>query len=315
MRAWIPVLLGLPLLAAAQPEPDWRFVPPQTSLIAGVDVRNLLESPLVRNLLAQLASKNPFGPALLAATAMGQVPTRVILAMQDSAGDPQGLLLIQGSMDERALASGMTPGTARADVQVRRLDGNTLLAGPRLSVDAALRRLQMPASGAANPLIAQARTLATQHDVWFAGSVPKSVPGAATDVLPAGMPPVAALAAAVRDISLGIRLRDQVRVDFEFNAANPEAAEGMLGMIRQSSGQLPVGTGFEASAQGARLHMSVAVPSSVVEQALMQRLSGDAAPAGNGTAVAPVPQRSNKIMIYGLEDGPKEVGAPKASHP
>jgi hypothetical protein len=295
-------------MTVAAGEPDWRFADPTAMLIGGINIERLARSELIRGTLEQIRQRLPESQATLDKT-LGPRPdiSHVSFSLRQNGQDPDVLVLINGSMDEAAVAKAL-----QSKLQVRRIDLNAVLLGNGPSLDAAVRRLSRPALPLQAPLFQQGKALAAAHDSWMAGSMPS-------------VAQTAMLQAVVRGFSLGLDLRQDVRMELNVNFANAQLAQDIVQRVRASKADLPPGASLDIHATGSAARFLFAMDGAHVQQAVADAMAGglnaqlgslfgapDFAQAGAAPAAtpkpAPIPAPARKsVVIYGLDDGPREV--------
>jgi hypothetical protein len=207
---------------------------------------------------------------------------------------------------------------------VRAVGSHTVLIGDGASFTAALRRM----SGAA----ASPRGLDDElagSDIWISGDANLMNQTAARRTVGAAPPVLQSL----RAFSLGLNLGASPELSLVLRAANADAAGKMMAMLDQLQAQLKtspqaaiVQNALDIRREGTRLRIHFVVPAEVMQMAQAQvasgalsaqmqpllRLMGLGSTAGTpATAVdpqtPPPPANGGKIMIYGLDGGPREV--------
>jgi hypothetical protein len=276
-------------------ELDWRLVPPQSDLLIGLNVNDLLQSDLARTLIRQGSAKLGVTQAeqdkLLAS--LGDISQAVISVHQNDF-----LVVLMGHVDD------FPENNQTGRMQSVKVSPDTVILGSNQTLHWSLFRLKFPLSP--SPQIKEAQLLARTYQIWAWGKPAAfSAFGQRMSASPA-----------VNKISFGISLRDQFRMDMVLQAASPLAAKRML----------------ETSAKGAPHDLTGAVEGSAVHYTLLldraatlDRFAGlmsdsvaeQVAPllaaarqmsASKASAVRPAP---GKVVIDGLDDGPREVSLPK----
>jgi hypothetical protein len=297
-----------PLLAFAQTvDQDWRFAQPGATLVGGLRVAGLLQSSILNQAIEQSTAKDPMMATMVGMmrTALGNVSDIKVSVLDIGAGkDPEVLTLITGHMDEAA-ATAFSQGKAT----VHRVDANTLLLGEGRSLADAIQRLSEPAPALQNRAVERGRALA-DYDLWIAGSLP-------------AMPMTAALGDMLHGLALGISMRDDLRLEVSLDTASVEMAEELIRQARKAQREQPEvkDIALVTDVDGSTARFRVTVDKSVIAQAIAQR-GGDVAPIFGAlpTAAGPKfptvePKLKEKdkepvrktIMIYGLDDGPREI--------
>src|SRR5258708_3986405 len=135
--------------------------------------------------------------------------------------------------------------------------------------------------------------------------------------------------AARRGISLGVYLRDHLRMEASLDAPSPDVAERMLAAYQQAEAKRPAPQGRQGwvTVEGAELRYVEIVELSrmkdltVLDASTAQMLGPQTAPRSQAltglgsaqvSAAAPSPKPAQKggvIVIQGLDGGPKEIPA------
>ena len=328
----LTALLLAPLtpLAGAQPA-DWRFADPGAQLIGGVEVHALLNSPLVKAALDQVAAKMGNAAPMMQMT-LGtlsgvsqvyfSVTTRHANAGQQQ--EPETIMMIRGTLDD-AVARAFLQGAGAAarsqppqpNMEMSRVDANTILVASPALLSAAVRRIQRPSPAQPAPLLARARTLSEGNDFWIGGSLPD-------------IPAVALIAGGIKGLALGLSLQNDLRLQLAVDMPTAETAQQMAAQVRKSMDETRQNKNspdmkVETKVEGTTLRIAASMDGAQVLQVLTERLK-DGLPApgallGGGPTKSvstpsqpPAPQRPRSVKIYGLDDGPKEVPFPTANH-
>lgn len=289
------------------PAQDWRFAHPGATLVGGFRVKATLDSPLVNALIAQATAKNPSaGPMVqMMKAALGGV-TEVRFSVRDmgKGKDPDVLALVSGVLNDAA-ANALMQGKSKTSVH--RIDANTLLVGEGESLAGAVDRMSKPAVGLQARALTRSKDLST-NDLWIAGALP---------ALPMTLP----LLDSLRGIALGISAQADLRMEIALETASPKIAEDMVSSARRSQAQQPgLGAALQSEVDGSTARFRFVMEGNQVIQAVQQAIENQAAPSaftgllGQPTPVfqsnEPVksgPPKRDTIVIYGLEDGPREI--------
>jgi hypothetical protein len=200
------------------------------------------------------------------------------------------------------------------------LDGGTLLLGDEKSVLAALDRRgrALPSSA----LLARAQSLASTHDFWAIADAPlsKFQPASASPGNPLASPLASQIASQIKGIETGLSLRDGFQ--FELNLATDSEATATQ-MSQLVSGQIQMAMLAQATrpeeaemvrklqigAEGNRVHVNIALTADEFRQ--LQAAQAARAAAAVRTPQPPArpakPATPGKIIIYGLDGGPREI--------
>jgi hypothetical protein len=307
IAAFIVFSLTIPAAFAQAPTQDWRFAHPGATLVGGFRVKAMLDSPLVNSLIAQATVKNPSaGPMLgLMKAALGGV-TEVRFSVRDmgKGKDPDVLALVTGALDDAAVNALMQ---GKTKTGVHRIDANTLLVGEGQSVDDAMDRLGKPAVGLQARALTHIKDLAN-NDLWISGALP-------------AMPMTIPVLDSLRGISLGISAQADLRIEIALETPSPKIAEDMVIAARRSQAQQPgLGAALQTEVDGSTARFRFVMEGNQVLQAVQQAMESQSAPSALSGFLgqSPVVFKSNEppksdtpkrdtIVIYGLEDGPREI--------
>jgi hypothetical protein len=323
---------------------DWRFAHPKPDLLLSINLGNIARAPFLRQSLEQSfnmtsdADRAKMDSILKMVGSVDRVQISLAAAPPKEAG-PDYLILITGNLDPLVRLM-LTQQSKDKTVVYREIASNALLFGKTAAVDLAAQRM----SGATAPFIADELS---SSDLWVAGDTRllKSASGMSTSPLPPGLDAIKrfALGLNFRDpvqlnANLSMLNEDEARKMLAMYqlltaqaADSPESAE----LVRAT----------KASVQGAEVHFRFSASVSMLQGQMKKSgiaagaVSADAragalatlmgrfgmgqagggasaapsvATAASPTVVAPVaPKTPGKIMIYGLDDGPREVGSPR----
>lgn len=283
--------------------PDWRFADPIATMIGGIDLESLAQSKIVRGAVAQLLANVPGSQSALDNFSIASGVRRALFSLRDGAAEPSVLVLLSGQLDEKDLARALD-----GKLQVRRVDLENVLVGTGPELEAAVARMGRPAVASVVPAVYESKTLVDGHDIWIAGRIPR-------------MPQTASVASAIHGFALGLSLRKDLRLDASVDTANVQMAQEIVEKARASQKEIPEGTSLDVTAQGNVVQMRFAMDGEKLSEALTKAMPtpgfsemfsslGLSPAAQKGTAsqkpVAPAPARKSAV-IYGLEDGPREV--------
>jgi hypothetical protein len=225
----------------------------------------------------------------------------------------------------------------------REIAPNAILFGKATAVDLAARRM----SGTTAPFIADDLS---SSDLWLAGDTGllRSAAGSSLLAGGAGSAGLPAGLNTLKRFALGLNFRDPVQLNMNLSMLNEDEARKMLAMYQllvaqaaDSPESAELVRAAKVNVQGAEVHFRFSASVSMLQGQMKKSgigagaVSADARAgalaalmsgfgmgiAGRGAASAPsvvpvvapavVPQTPGKIMIYGLDDGPREVGSPK----
>jgi len=274
-------------------ELDWRLLQDGADMFIGLNMAGLAESELARTLIGQWAGK-------LGATeeeqknlmaALGDIPQAVISIQRKEI-----VAVLTGHVDsfpERASIGGL---------QYMRVSADTVALGTPNALKWAIWRLNFAPNF--NASMREAQQLAATNDFWVWGR-PQ-----AFAAFGQGMNPNTP----VSKIKMGVSFKDQFRMDLFLETATPAAAAKVL-----EASQKGAPRGLKAAVEGNAVHMTLVME----RDTALQRFAGlmtdpmgkQFAPllaaARQIAARQPASARSapGKIVIDGLDDGPREIPA------
>lgn len=279
---------------------DWRFAHPSPTLVGGVRLEALLESPVVNSLLAESGKSDPNVELVTAMlkTALGGVTEIRFSVLDKGNSEMDAIVMVTGKLDE-ALVGALSQGKAGS----RRIDANTVLLGNGPSLDEAVQRLSEPPALLRNRALLRGSSL-TGHDLWAAGALPEA-------------PMTDALNLNLRGLALGMSLTNDVAIELALEAASAVMAQDLVTKAREAEATQPqLGATLEAFVEDTTARFRVKVPAEKVAQAIREGMvaqaAGAAAPAKADSSMAPPPApppppKRKTIIIEGLESGPKEI--------
>jgi hypothetical protein len=313
---------------------DWRFAHPDADMKMSINLQALLNSPAVAKAIEQgraQAKENAMQFDLVVAL-LRQVD-RVSVSVREKAAlkaagakDPDVLVQVTGSFDPQMIA-GFFPSTGKGKVKV--VGPHTILIGEGDSFALAAGRMTETAAPVPGDEL-------DQNDIWIATSY--SFVARQTNGADKSMPPALRN---LQGISVGLNVGEAPEFNVLLTAADAAGAGEILKMFQEMMGQMAqsnAAAGAAAKAldlklEGAKLRMHYVLPPEVLAMAQQQAASsglpaqlapllstfgmgsfGAATPAKGpaGTvSIAPPPDNGGKIMIYGLDSGPKEVPVQK----
>lgn len=289
-------------------EDDWRFADPAAFAIGSINLEAMATSPLVQGIVEQVAQDIPGGVEAFRTAfdkAIGRSGVRRIsLSVKEGVSEPSVLILVTGRVNESDLAK-LTQGK----LEVRRLGLENVLLGSRTDLQAALRRLSVPRSNVNGALQQEGKLLAAANDIWFAGSL-------------TGLSPLGAFKSPVKKLSFGLNLRQDIALNLTVDTGDLKTALDLAQKAQESQTELPEGASFSTTVDGSVVRMSLGMEGDrfktfVAEAWKGQVKSGLASELGkmlehanlsaDGGQSGRTPAPKGKAVIYGLEDGPKEV--------
>ncbi len=205
---------------------DWRFSHPTPALLVSINFGSSLQSPLWASLLSALgAGGEELKVAAIerARSALGGIGQLLVSISFNGTQNPSALVLAKGNVDSAAstwLIS--SPGT-----QFKRIDAVTTLAGDPNSIALASLRMQSRIPQTTfNPLQQAATREALKYDAWI-GLDPKQMASFAPS-FGREANPVLGIMGSLRGISIGLYLRDQLRIEAVFETQSPDMAARLL---------------------------------------------------------------------------------------
>ncbi|MGH9593144.1 MAG: hypothetical protein ACRD5L_08635 [Bryobacteraceae bacterium] len=285
-----------PLVAFAQTAgQDWRFAQPGATLVGGVRLEALLQSPILNTVIEQATAKDPSMTAMVGMVrgALSGVSDVRFSVLDTGAGkDPEVLTLVTGRMDDAAATA-----LSKNQLKVYRVDANTLLLGQGDAMADAIKRLSEPPPASQNRAVLRGKSLAG-YDLWIAGTLPV-------------MPMTAALGDLLHGLALGLSMQDDLRVELALDTGSPQMAEDLIHKVREAQRENPAAGAATllTNVDGATARFRLSVEKSVVLQALQEAIAN----GGISALSAAAPKFKEKepvskpITIYGLDEGPREI--------
>lgn len=313
---------------------DWRFAHPKPDLLLSMNVGKIVRSPYLAQSLQEsfnMTSDVDKAKLDLILKMVGTVErVQVSLRSTQVKNDPDYLILVTGNLDGMVRQM-LTQQSQGAAVVSREVSPNAILFGKAGLIDQAVQRM----SGTTTPYIASDLS---SSDLWIAGDA-GLLQGTTNGPLPPGVD-------ALKRFALGLNFGDPLELNANLSMANEDGAEKMVAMynlLTAQAAQSPEAAALASAAkidhQGSEVHFRFSAPLSMLQSqmksasqgtgaaglgagqlpallgmlGMSQPASPAVAPAAPATpspvvAPAPIPQPPGKIMIYGLDDGPREVG-------
>ncbi len=276
---WIALLLAGSAWAADFPMPE--FVPPGTTLVMGIQLRRILDSPLGKRITEDA------GHAAIAAQAQfGGIDflkdvDQMLLATSGTGKETPALIVMKGRFHEtegqRYHGVSILTVPQHPDQLLAIVDPSTAIGGTVALVHAAIDR--RGDDSARSPEMAQRiAALAGQYDVWGLGDhlPPSGEPGQLDSV------DAFSFGAALRD---GLHMNAEVHLRSAADAAKMTASIRMLqAMIQSQSGA----TQFHLAAEGSTLKLAVEIPEAELKKGIeAQKAAIAAAVMGQMSAAKP----------------------------
>jgi hypothetical protein len=211
---------------------DWRFSHSSPAMLISLNLGSLLQSPVWAPLFSSLGATGTDSEKVRAALSdIGQI----LLSIQNGTATPSVLMLAKGNVDS-AMGALLRSGSG---MQSKRLDAITLLIGDAQSLEFASLRLRGPAGRETwNPLKQTATLEAMKYDAWV-GVDPRHLAALAA-AFGGGANPSLAMLGNLRGFSMGIYLRDQIRIEAALEAPSADVAARLLAAYQQSAAKQPV---------------------------------------------------------------------------
>jgi hypothetical protein len=287
------------LLAAAAvgQSPAWaadavlpNFIPADTKVVMGFQVRRILDSPVGKS-MATDAAKVP--TAQLAGIDFLKDVDEVLVATTAAGQNPPALLVLKGRFHvtpgKRYHGVSIAEDPAHATALVAILNESTAIAGEAEQVHAAIDRRGRGAPAAA--LSARIQALADRYDIWGAGDhLPKPAQAGQWD--------------SVDGFSFGAALRQGLELTAEIHLRSAADAEKMTASLKPIEAMLKARSGstkFDLQAKGGTLQLSLAVPEAELKKGIeAQKAAFAAALAGQmgrmGQTSLPKPKSEGRIL-------------------
>jgi hypothetical protein len=342
--ARILLLFGFCSLALAQapPQTDWRFAHPNADMKMSLNLQALLNSPSIVKAIDQAkaqakdnAMQVELGLAMLKTVDRVSISVRQKPAVDGKAGDMDVLVQVTGAFDSQMIA-GFFPSTGSSKVQV--VGPHTLLIGDGDSFAQAVERMKTgaPAPAAGLEKADLEKDELEQSDIWLSASSNflAQQGGAASPM--GNLPPVFQ---GLQRLSVGLNLSESPEINLLLKARDANAAAEMLMIFQAGTGQLAqlnpmagdAAKSLTMKQDGASVRLHFVVPPELVALAQQQVASAGSTQGGLPTQLAPLlggfgrggfapgkpspgaiapeppPQNGGKIVIYGLDDGPKVI--------
>jgi len=306
MRFVLTALMVARVVVAADFAPD--FLPADTKVMFGLNVRTLMASPLLKDSGADVAKMGD--EWLKVVSLVGFDPLHdlddVLVAASGGKTNATGLIVLRGRFDLARLGAGAPRYHGVAMVQPNKadksilalLDGTTALAGDAAVVRAAIDRRGHGAPLSAS-MAARVKSLSERFDIWGFGEVPPGLipPGGQSKELES-----------IDRFEFGLRVAKGVELGVEIHARSAEDATKLAGMAQMlklmaaSQGQqVP---NFDVQVTDGTVKLSMAISEEEIKKAIeQQRGKAGASPAMGG---APVIVTSEPVS--GLQPGSEEGG-------
>jgi hypothetical protein len=310
--------------AGADSNVDWRFAHPNADMKMSLNLQALLNSPAIAKSIDQAKSEAKdnsmqieLALAMLKTVDRISVSVRQPAASGGKASDMDVLVQVTGAFDSQLIA-GFFPSTGTSKVKV--VGPHTLLIGDGDSFAQAAERMQ---TGVRIP-----NDELEKSDIWFSAS--SSFLAQAGAASPVGN---LSVFQGLQRLSVGLNLSDSPEFNMLLTATDSAAASEMLKTFQTGAVQLAQFNPMASDAaktlsmkqDGASIRLHFVVPPAIVALAQQQVESGGmpaqlatllggfgmggfaTKPPAGAITPEPPPRNGGKIVIYGLDDGPKVI--------
>jgi len=273
-------IFGLVLAGLAQAQADWRFAHPDADVRMSVNVQAVLKAPAVTEILRQKDQPAQVQTILALLSSVD----RISISARQTGQDQDVLALVTGSFDP-SLIQPLFPSNGSG--QVKQVGPHAILIGEGVSFTQAVQRMTgAAAAGSSDEL--------ERSDVWIAGKMAQAPPAFQ----------------AMQAFSFGLNLGDSPEMNVVVDATDSAGAVQALIVLREIL--RPLGPALEAKQDGPKVRLHFLLPPEMLRFAQAQAASGSF-----GSQLQPLmgmlglagtpPANGGKIMIYGLDEGPREV--------
>jgi hypothetical protein len=237
-RRLLSIALTFSAIACAADPTLLNLVMPDARMLFGVNVENILSSPIGKQISSQIRASAPEVQLILQST--GFDPTRdlkeILIASTGQGQDAPTVILVRGSFDVSKFSSfsgqaGQSPMNyegvpilthpARKTSAVAFLDNTTAIAGDLDQVRAAIRRRSRVAS-LSPALAAKVAALSQRYDVWGISTV--SLASMAAKAGSSNLQQMSDLLKAIRQVSGGMRFAPDMELAAELVAGSEKDA-------------------------------------------------------------------------------------------
>jgi hypothetical protein len=324
---------------------SWRYAHPDAQMLAGVDVHELMKSPVGQVIRDQVAKAGLSGiPGV-------EIINDIDRIFISSPGKPEGtaeapmLALLTGRfrldwLRKLAASEGATirtystveiiapPKAHELDPHFALIDATTILVGDRKTVIAALERGGTQASQPpeADSVMGRAREMADRHHVWIVSTL-------RLDQFAGNRAPQLPFAADIEAVEAGLSFREGARVDLRLVTKSEESAKSIatgLQMLvplalQQQPAMAELAKKIEVAVGETEVRLALAIDAKDLEQSFGQLQASFTPPGSHSQLPAPTavdtprapvqvqpppPPRKRVIRIEGLDEGPREIPFP-----
>lgn len=283
---WIVLLLAGSAWAADRVVPD--FIPADTRVVIGVQLRRILDSPLGASLAAD-AAKSP--SSRVAGIDFVKDIDEILIATTGASQNAPGLMVLKGrfaSVSGKSLYHGVSvlKDPEHADSLMAFMDESTAIAGDAEQVRAAIDGKGRGAKVAA-ALSARVETMVGRYDFWGVGDhIPKPAQAGQLD--------------SVDGFAFGAALRQGLELTAEIHLRSVADAEKMTAVLNMVDAMLKSQSGatkFNLQAKDGTLQLSLMIPEAELRKAIeAQKAALAAAITGQIRPSLPKPRSEGKIL-------------------
>jgi len=325
------------------PQAKLATLSPDSGLVLGIEWRRIIDSPVGTSLVDQI-NKSPlvqmppfksFQDVLLHDVdsvtisvpssglnpSIEQPPVLIIVKGRFETTQLRNLLATKGQVVEKyqTVELLVPPDSAPNGKQLTRvalLDSNTIIAGDRTQVRAAIDRIKAAGPAQARLIRAGAAELAAANDLWMILNIPP-------DMMKDAPPAMAQMLSGVKSAELGVSFKEGMATQMNFrtkdDASAQSLAQGIQGLValaalnQDESSKTAMETlkRVRITAAGPLVKLELALDRAEFDKILQERQAPKtltSAPARPVPAPSrPEPARSNTIRISGLDSGPLEI--------
>ncbi len=266
----------------ASPQLDWRFAPPNASLLGGIEVQSLLQAPLLAELLTAGSQGDPNATMLVGMlqAMLMQVDRIQFAAIDNGTNTPDGVFLVTGTLDDGLFqllsASSKQQAQAPDGIPVpekpwdwRRINPQSVLFGVSDMLDSAEARIGSPEILPVEQGVQLDKLLSPDQDLWISGMVPDA-------------PATAGVNQQIDGFALGLNFGDNLNIEAAAIIPDPGQAQALIGLLQamislqpnQFAGKLE--TSVENTVAHARLSLTAADVLKLIEQGQAMSAAGTA---------------------------------------
>lgn len=313
--------------------------------MAGLDVNGLMKSPLGQAIREQVSLAGMSG--IQGAEILQDIDRIVVSSLgnvrPEDSGDAPFLAILSGRfrldwLRKLAASEGATLRTYRtveiiappkaqpSDVHFALIDAQTILAGDRKSVLAAIdrSRIQTGQPPVARSLVVRARDMADRNDVWIVSTVPlDQIAGKRALQVP--------FSADIEAVEAGVSFHEGARLDLRLATRSEESARSIATglqlliplVLKQQPAMAEFAQKVQIAAGDTEVRLALALDAKDVERGFGQLRASYTPPGSRALVRADVPiemdrsadppaepPRKRVIRIEGLDEGPKEIPYP-----